>query len=115
MGSGRWRGRLVGVAVVLVLSGTVSWAGPQRLLVSSFLADAVGTFDPSSGAFGGDFASTDLDGVLAARVGPDGLLYVASELTNEVIRYRVDTGERVDTFIDGGGNVPLDGPCHLTY
>ena len=108
---------------VICLLAAVAWTAgaragwcEQRLLVSNFFAGTVGQYDPANGDYLGDLAGMPLlDGVLAARIGPDGLLYVASELTNEIVRFRVSDGQHVDTFVVGGGNNPLDGPSGITW
>ncbi len=103
-------------AIICTALGFATAYGEQRLLVTSFLSDRIGQYDATTGEYLGDFASgAELDGPLATRVGPDGLLYVASELTNTIVRYRVDSGEMVDTFITGGGSVPLAGPSGITW
>lgn len=73
-------------------------AGPE-LLVCSFVADSVARFDLATGAFLGNFeAGVGLDGALGITVGPDGLVYVASEESNSVLRYGSD-GSFVDAFV----------------
>ena len=86
----------------------------DELLVSSFLSDSVGRYDANTGTFIGNFESNTLDGVLAARIGNDGLLYVASEGSNEVKRYNVQTGDFVDNFVAAGSG-GLNGPAGVTW
>jgi secreted PhoX family phosphatase len=43
------------------------------------------------------------DGML---FGPDGNLYVASDSTDEVLRYDGVTGAFIDVFVSGGGCLP---------
>jgi DNA-binding beta-propeller fold protein YncE len=55
-------------------------------------------------------ASGGLDQPHRARIGPDGLLYVASAGTDQILRYRADTGAFVDEFIGfaSGIDYPVD-------
>lgn len=89
-------------------------ASADELLVSGFFSDSVGSFDAATGSFLGNFDGAGLDGVLAARVGADGLLYVASEGSNQVKRYNVGTRSFVDNFVTTGSG-GLNGPSGLTW
>lgn len=84
------------------------------LAVCGFFSDSVGRYDAKSGEFLGNFPDQDLDGALAARIGSDGLLYVASEMSNEVRRYNAETGELVDVFIEAGAG-GLKGPASISW
>lgn len=87
----------------------------DELLVTSFVSDRVSRFDLSSGAFLGTLElGVGLDGALATRVGPDGLLYVASEGSNTIQRYSLASGAFVDTFVTAGSG-GLDGPTGMTW
>ncbi len=113
-----FRSSLIAVAVSLLATQlTAPRMLAKEILVSSFTSDSVGRFDttgnwiadlPGSGVGGG------LDGVLATRVGPDGLLYVASEGSNEILRYNTKTWQLVDTFITAGRG-GLNGPTGMTW
>ncbi|AIE85194.1 putative lipoprotein [Fimbriimonas ginsengisoli Gsoil 348] len=63
----------------------------------------MGRYSLPAGAFLGNLNGGILDGTLASRVGPDGKLYVASELTNGILRYDARTGRYLDTFASGIG------------
>ncbi len=80
------------------------------LLVSGFASDSIGRYDSSTGEFSGTFdSSSGLDGTLVARIGPDGLLYVASEESHQIQRYDAATGKFIDHFVDaesGGMKLP---------
>jgi len=89
-------------------------ARADELLVSGFFSDSVGSFDAATGDFLGNFDGAGLDGVLAARVGADGLLYVASEGSNQIKRYNVQTRNFVDNFVAAGSG-GLNGPSGLTW
>ncbi len=102
------------VALCAVVTGGSAAAG-QELLVAGFGSDTVARFDLASRAFIGNLdISAGLDGPLCARVGPDGLLYVASEGTDSIIRYNPATGAKVDTFVTAGTS-GLDGPTGMTW
>lgn len=55
-------------------------------------------------------AGGGLDQPHRARIGPDGLLYVASAGSDQILRYRADTGAFVDEFIGftSGIDYPVD-------
>ncbi len=104
--------RMIWLAAVASMALSAS-AG--ELLVTSFFSDQVGRYSLADGSHLGALQSgVGLDGALAARVGPDGLLYVASEGTDTIQRYRVTTGAFVDTFVAAGSG-GLDGPTGMTW
>lgn len=86
-----------------------------ELLVSGFMSDSIGRYDSQTGEFLNTFdEEAGLDGALVARVGPDGLLYVASEESHQILRYNTQTGKLVDVFIDAGvGDLNL--PSGMTW
>jgi DNA-binding beta-propeller fold protein YncE len=86
----------------------------DELLVSAFFSDSVGRYDAETGQFIENLDSNGLDGVLAARVGGDGLLYVASEGSNEIKRYNAQNGAFVDNFVVAGSG-GLNGPSGVTW
>ena len=103
------------VAVLLVMGLRNPPCDGQELLVSSFFSDQVSRYDLSTGAYLNTFqGGAGLDGVLAARLGPDGLLYVASEGSNEIQRYNVRSGAFIDTFVTSGSG-GLAGPTGMTW
>ena len=107
--------KLLASGVCLAFCWVPQVAVGYDLLVSSFFSDSVGRYDAKTGAFEGNFESgVGLDGALAAKVGPDGLLYVASEASNQVKRYHVGTGDFVDNFIVAGSG-GLNGPSGLAW
>lgn len=106
---------LVAIAGLVMLVQCSSRASGDELLISGFFSDSVGRYDASSGTFIGNFdPGSGLDGALAARVGADGLLYVASEVSNQIKRYNVSTGAFVDNFVTGGVE-GLNGPSGITW
>ncbi len=72
----------------------------NELLVPSYDGDAVFRYAPTSGAFVDSFAGPD--DPIQTLVGPDGLLYVSGDVSNDVRRYDPQTGAVVDTFVASG-------------
>ena len=86
----------------------------DEILVCGFFSDSVGRYDSLEGQFLGNYETgIGLDGALAARIGPDGLLYVASEGSNQIKRYDPATGDFVDNFVNAGNG--LNGPSGITW
>jgi len=80
---------------------------PNRLLVSGYFS-TVHVYDACTGAYLRDLdTGARLGGAQAIRIGPDGLLYVAAELTNTIHKYRVDTLEYVGVFAHTPAMAPL--------
>lgn len=99
---------------VAALSTTAAIATDQ-LLVSSFFSDQVTRHSLPDGAFLGTLQTgVGLDGTLCARLGPDGLLYVASEGSDSIQRYHPDSGVFIDNFVTSGSG-GLDGPTGVTW
>lgn len=103
--------------LALLLSAPVSG---DELLVSSFQPANVQRFDAPSGAFELVYGASPLTGVLGTAIGPDSLVYVASEATNQILRYAVD-GSYVDAFVEDDPSTPGDetgglaGPSGLAF
>lgn len=100
------------------LAVTAAWicepVGAAELLVTNFFGDSVTRYAlPSGEARGALQAGVGLDGALCTRIGPDGMLYVASEATNTIQRYKPATGEFVDNFVTPGNG--LSGPSGVTW
>jgi hypothetical protein len=88
------------MACLLSLSPHLSAQGscPDRLLVSGYFS-TVHVYDACTGGYLQDLDSgSRLAGAQAIRLGPDGLIYVVSELTSSIHRYRADTLAYVDRF-----------------
>lgn len=102
-------------AILAVLLLQPAFIEAAELLVSSYSSDVVTRHDAGSGALLGTLQTgVGLNGPLCARIGPDGLLYVPSELTHSVQRYNVNTGAFVDTFVTPGSG-GLNGPTGVTW
>ena len=73
------------------------------LLISSNRTNEILSYDETTGAYQGVFASGG--GLLnpgGLAIGPDGNLYVSSNGTNNVLRYDGTTGAFIDVFTSGG-------------
>lgn len=106
-----------GVSGVCVVGGRAQ--GGVEMLVSGFFSDRVERYDLGGpGATGAHLGSLDLgaglDGPLCQRVGPDGLLYVADEGNDAIVRFNPSTGLKIDTFVAPGAG-GLDGPTSLSW
>lgn len=98
-------------AVVFAASLAIA-AHAQELLVSNYFGDNVSRFSLGTGSFIGNLTGGTLDGTLGTRLGPDGKLYVASELTQSILRYNPTTGAFINTFASGSG---LQNPTAITF
>lgn len=82
------------IASLLSLMATTAFAQapcPARLFVSGYFSN-VHVFDACSGAWLQDLdVPGRIRGAQAVTLGPDGRLYVVSEQTSEILRYRNDT------------------------
>ncbi len=119
-------GRMFGLGLACVV-GASTWAGdplPGDLLVSAFFSDNLVAFDEWSGELIGEYtgAGSDLDGTLGVVLGPDSLLYVASEESNMVLRYDPVTRAFVDRFVWDDPTTPnedetggLAGPSSVVF
>jgi len=90
------------LAAFLASAGSIAAAQPTacaaRLFVSGYYS-TVHVFDACSGAFLRDLDPAGrIKGAQAVRLGPDGLVYVTSEMSQQILRYRNDTLEFVDVF-----------------
>lgn len=97
------------------IAALLTFCGPAAadLLVSNFFSSSVDRYSPT-GLPLGTLSGGSLSGPLCARLGPDGLLYVASEGTNSVLRYNPQTYAFIDEFITPGRG-GLAGPTGLTW
>ena len=100
--------------LLLVLSLVFAFATPgaaqtpcaSRLFVSSYFT-TVHVYDACTGAYLRNLDnSARLRGPQALKLGPDGLLYVISEMTQQILRYRNDTLDFVDAFATFAGVDP---------
>lgn len=109
------------VGSLLALVATVADAEPactHRLLVSGYYS-TVHVFDACSGAYLRDLdAASRIRGAQAIALGPDGRLYVVSELSSRILRYRADTLAYDGVFVEVPGIQPTSvafGPDGLAY
>ena len=71
---------------------------PYRLFASGYFS-TVHVFDACTGAYLRDLDSgARIRGPQAVKLGPDGLIYVTSEMSQQILRYRNDTLDFVDVF-----------------
>jgi streptogramin lyase len=103
------RFRFLFLGALLTTAGAVP---ATELLVSNYIGDSVARFDLNGGGFLGNFSGGSLDGTLATRVGPNGMLYVCSELNNSIQRFSLTTHTYQDTIASGVG---LNGPTGLAF
>ena len=96
--------RFILAVLAALVSSAASLAAAQpspcaaRLFVSGYFS-TVHVFDACSGAFLRDLDPTGrIRGAQAVRLGPDGMVYVTSETSQQILRYRNDTREFVDVF-----------------
>ncbi len=92
------------LAIFMLGAATTAQSGeglPGDLLVSAFSSDNLVAFDEWSGKVITEYtgAGADLDGTLGVKLGPDNLLYVASEESNMVLRFDPNTRSLVDRFV----------------
>jgi hypothetical protein len=107
--------RPLALAVLLCHGGLLADAAPaQELLVSGYLSDAVHRYDYASGASLGSLGG--VNGAHAVSHGVDGLLYVAAEEDDKILRFDPATLLLVDEFVADDPTTPqdetggLDGP-----
>lgn len=95
--------RLIQVVVAFAGALLSARASHADLLVSNFGSSTLTRYDAASGALTATYgAGSGLNHPLCTRLGPDGLLYVASEGTNSVLRYNATNGAFVDAFVAPG-------------
>lgn len=98
--------------VIGALGAATLTANAAEILVSNYIGDSVGRYDLANGSFLGNFTGGTIDGTLGTRVGPNGMLYVCSELNNTIQRFSLSTHAYVDTIVSGPG---LNAPTGLAF
>lgn len=97
---------VVGVAGLLAACAQLTVAVPRAradILVTNFGSSTLTRHDAVTGALTATYGpGSGLSHPLCTRIGPDGLLYVASEGTNAILRYNASSGAFVDTFVAPG-------------
>lgn len=95
--------------------------GGDQLLVAAYGSDSIARHDAQSGARLGSFAAAGQDGLLGFATGPDGAVYVCSELTDSVERFDAATGAHLGSFVfDDPATLPdetggLDDPSGIVF
>jgi len=79
----------------------------DELLVSSFQPASFLRFDALTGVLERTYGPSPLAGTLGADVGPDGMVYVASETTNQVLRFDPN-GSYLGAFVEDDPNTGAD-------
>lgn len=88
---------VLAVAAAGIAAGQ-SPACPSRLYLSGYYS-TVHVYDACTGVYLRDLdTSARIKGAQAVKLGPDGLLYVVSEMSQQILRYRNDTLAFVDVF-----------------
>src|SRR5690349_11330320 len=85
----------------------------DEILVGSYNSATVGRFDLNTGAGLGVLPNAP-QGPQCMAIGPDGKLYVATEIGNCVLRYDAQTYAFIDTFIAAGSG-GLNGPNGIAW
>jgi sugar lactone lactonase YvrE len=93
--------RIIVALCALLAAGHALAQSPScgaRLFLSGYFS-TVHVFDACTGAYLRDLdTNARIKGPQAVKLGPDGLVYVTSENTQQILRYRNDTLEFVDVF-----------------
>ena len=94
----------------------------DEVVLSTFQPAGLFHYDARSSAYLGRFDPSPLTGALGLATGPEGLLYVASEATNEVLRFDPSDRSFVDAFVTDDPATPtidetggLDGPTEIAF
>ncbi|MFO1311668.1 MAG: hypothetical protein U1F41_06325 [Burkholderiales bacterium] len=99
---------LAALAAAMALAGAAAGQSTcaHRLFVSNYFT-TVRVFDACTGEYLRELdPSGRIRGAQAVKLGPDGLLYVTSEISQQILRYRNDTLEFVDVFATIAGIDP---------
>jgi DNA-binding beta-propeller fold protein YncE len=101
--------RLIALLSFLIVTDAASAQSqpcPARLFVSGYFS-TVHIFDACTGAYVQNLDPTGrIRGAQAVKSGPDGLIYVTSEKSQQILRYRNDTLAFVDVFATINGADP---------
>ncbi len=93
--------RLLAFGLFMLVAGAATAQSPPcpaRLFVSGYFS-TVHIYDACTGAYLRDLDPTGrIRGAQAVKLGPDGLIYVTSEMSQQILRYRNDTLAFVDVF-----------------
>jgi outer membrane protein assembly factor BamB len=87
------------MSLTLLLISLTLTPTPDELVVASFQPAALQRFQLPTGKFETDYGASPLTGTLGFDFGPDGMAYVASEGTDEVLRFDPTTGAYLGPFV----------------
>jgi DNA-binding beta-propeller fold protein YncE len=99
------------LAFKLVLLASAAGQAATTFLVSSFESSTIDHYS-ASGLHLGSVTGTTFSGPQGIQRGPDGLLYVADEGNNRIVRIDASTMSYHSTFVAGGG---LNGPTGMAF
>lgn len=105
------------LVLLLLLTANVKALAPidcdQLMLISAYWSNNVYVFNACNGEFLQQLDSAGrIQGAQATRIGPDGLLYVASEKNGKILRYNPNTLEYIDEF---SADTLLNEPTGLAF
>jgi DNA-binding beta-propeller fold protein YncE len=108
--------RCLAASLLLAAFATLAANARAQVLVSDFNLDRIVRFEADGSAPTVLVAtgSGGLDLPHRSRVGPDGLLYVASAGTDQILRFNATSGAFVDVFAGSGGGL-LDYPVDFVF
>jgi hypothetical protein len=87
------------LATAAVTASSQSTCG-GKLLVSGYFSNNVHIYDACTGAYQRNLDTAGrINGAQAVRLGPDGAIYVVSENSSQILRYRADTFDYLGEFI----------------
>lgn len=106
----------------LLLYTSAASAIDDEVVLTTFQPTALLSYDARSAAHLGGFDPGPLGGALGLAIGPDGLLYVASEASNQILRFDPMDRSFVDAFVSDDPSTPLidetgglDGPSEVAF
>lgn len=100
------------VVAVLFCGSGEGRARADLLLVTSYHGNEIRSYDTTTGAFEGVFASTGLNNPIGLTFGPDGNLYAANYTSSQITRYDGTSGAFLGVFASGSG---LSGPQGIIF
>ncbi|MFI4915172.1 MAG: hypothetical protein ACIAS6_01520 [Phycisphaerales bacterium JB060] len=106
------------VATLGLLSVLSAPSLAQEVLVGDLTGDRIVRFDWPSGQVFDHFVGSgvsELNGPRAMCLGPDGMLYVASQINDSVLRVDASNGRVLGTFVRSGPGVDLNSPRGLAF
>lgn len=104
------------IGLMMMAAGLAAMVAPdasaKEMLVCGFGSNSVARYDMNGNFLGNLDSAGNLSGPLAARMGPDGKIYVVSEGNNRIVRYSASSGAFIDTFVSDAG---MNSPTGVTW